>query len=212
MNLILSLDRYIAIAYPAKYLALNTSSAKKMLLAALLLFLASTSAMIVSAYFYAPIYSSYTLLCVGAIFPRWYSLYYSSYVTGVGVLTVIVYIFVFSAFRKHLKQMGVGNPNQSRQAANQHRLTVTVGFIVISTTIFFIIPEAIYTYYSWINAPTPYTVPLSIMTKVSSIANIIIYVSRQKEVRPGMWNILRCRKPVNKISANLTGNNAARVK
>ena len=197
MNLIVSLDRFIAIAYPAKYFALNTPYATKMLLAALFLFLASVIAMFVSAYFYAPIYSSYTVLCVGAIYPQWYTLYASTYVTGVGVLTVIVYILVFSAFRKHLKQTGVGNSNQSRQAANQRQLTVTLGFIAISTTIFFIIPEAMYNYYSWMNLASPYTVFWAIMTKVSTIANIFIYVSRQREIRPGMWNILRCRRPVN---------------
>jgi hypothetical protein len=206
MNLIVSLDRYIAIAYPAKYLSLNTPYATKMLIAALLPFLALTIAMFVSAYFYAPIYSSYTLLCVGAIYPRWYTLFSSSYVTAVGVLTVIVYIFLFTVYRKHLKQMGVGNSNQLRQAANQRRLTVTLGFIAISTTIFFIIPVAIYTYYSWMSVASPYTVPLAIISKVSTIANIVIYVSRQREVRPGMWNILRCRRPTNTIAANITRN------
>jgi hypothetical protein len=81
------------------------------------------------------------------------------------------------------------------QAKTERRLTVTLGLITISSLVFFIGPFSVLAIFYYLNytAPTSITIALSMLNRVSTIANIVIYVYRQEEVRPGMWKILTCK-------------------
>uniref|UniRef100_A0A914XNH3 G-protein coupled receptors family 1 profile domain-containing protein n=1 Tax=Plectus sambesii TaxID=2011161 RepID=A0A914XNH3_9BILA len=74
MNMVLSVDRYIAIAYPLHYRKLGLKYAAKLLGAVFFFFLISSVAMYVSSYLYDSIYGGYTRMCLGATLPRWTAL------------------------------------------------------------------------------------------------------------------------------------------
>lgn len=101
-----------------------------------------------------------------------------------------------SRFRSHIKRPSSATRHRAikKQAKAQRRLTVTLGLITISTIIFYIVPFSVVAaiFYMSISAPAFLTIGLAMLCRISSVANILIYMYRQTEVRPGMWKILSC--------------------
>jgi hypothetical protein len=154
--------------------------------------------MFISSYFgTSPLLSATnTKVCTLLPTPHWYYVYHMTLISGAGCVSVAIYIGIFFAYRhnNHVTALARARTNQPHftislaKLAIQRRLTVTLGIITVSTLIFFIIPYTILAVTLWIGKDPPQPTVLSVVSKFSTIINVLIYLYRQKEVRSvGYW-------------------------
>jgi hypothetical protein len=197
MNVAVSMDRYIAVAFPVKYRNLGEGYAFKLLAGVLLYATISMVTMFSSVYFgmnNVVTNSTLTRLCSGTIFPNWFPMFEQTFDLSVSLTGVLIYVGVYLAYRRATSKVTPIETNNAVQTAMQHRLTVTLGIITCSTFIFFVIPYVVFTLFAWLRLPTPYVILWGTMSRFSTIINVTIYVYRQKEVRNAMYNLLTCTK------------------
>uniref|UniRef100_A0A914URT6 G-protein coupled receptors family 1 profile domain-containing protein n=1 Tax=Plectus sambesii TaxID=2011161 RepID=A0A914URT6_9BILA len=202
MNLAVGIDRFISITFPIAYYKFGPRYASGFIASFFIYFATTCCVLLSTAYYYTlqnPV-ANFNLLCLGAPYAPGYVIYHYTFVPVAGALQVIFTIGIFVSYKWRDKLAKSNKATvRSTGAEEQHikiqrRLTVTLGLITISTVLFFITPFSIlaFIFFTGITVPAVLTIILAMSCRVSAIANIIIYVSRQKEVRPGMWKILTC--------------------
>uniref|UniRef100_A0A914UJ58 G-protein coupled receptors family 1 profile domain-containing protein n=1 Tax=Plectus sambesii TaxID=2011161 RepID=A0A914UJ58_9BILA len=197
MNLVVSIDRYIAISQSLKYRSMGIEYANRMLAVVAIVALTTLSAMFLSSYFGLPHKENLDRMCTGLIFPAWFLKFHYSFVTGVNLLSITIYMGVYFFYRRLMKQTAPqsGSDDEVQRSAKQRRLTVTLGIITISTFIFYVCPTTVLAVSTWWSKPVPqqYTFIIAAMTRTCTLINFVIYVVRQREIRQGMWKLLTCR-------------------
>lgn len=124
-----------------------------------------------------------------------YNLYETTLNAGSGCVSVAINICVFIAYHRAMRQITSSIlTNEQRVLVQQRRLTVTLGIMAVSTLIFYIIPFTVLAVYAWMNVVPPNVTLLFLPVRCSTIINVVIYVTRQKEMRSAMWALLTCRK------------------
>jgi hypothetical protein len=149
--------------------------------------------MLLTTYFDTSKLSTTPKLCSTASFSRSYDYFQATLNTGAGYVSVGIYICVFIAYRRAKRQI-VSHHEDQIMAAQERRLTVTLGIITISTLFLVVIPDTIYFVCAFMNVPPPETALLGIINRLSTICNVAIYVVRQKEMRKEMWALIMCKK------------------
>uniref|UniRef100_A0A914WKD2 G-protein coupled receptors family 1 profile domain-containing protein n=1 Tax=Plectus sambesii TaxID=2011161 RepID=A0A914WKD2_9BILA len=199
MNLLVSIDRYLAVVRPMEYCLLDVRYAYRMLGGAAIFALLSFVFLLSSNYFGLEQVYNFNRLCyVPVPFPRFYLVYQFSLVALLGCVSVVIYIGVFFAYRANVKKTHVqqttagASKSTTSQTDAQNRLTTTLGIITFFTTFLFIIPNTWLAISFAMNVSFPSWVAMVIRSH--SVATIAVYVFRQKEIRTGMWHLLTCRK------------------
>ena len=120
----------------------------------------------------------------------------------IGCLSVVLYIAMFFAYRKVVSTQVTPGSANDQQILVQRRLAVTLGMIVVCTLILFILPSTVVAVSGFlnINLPAPVISAIGSLTRISTIVDIGIYIFRQKEIRSGMWNILRCKNAQSSVT------------
>uniref|UniRef100_A0A914X9U4 G-protein coupled receptors family 1 profile domain-containing protein n=1 Tax=Plectus sambesii TaxID=2011161 RepID=A0A914X9U4_9BILA len=197
VNVVVSSDRLIAVAWPTKYRNLNVPYAGKLLGLLALFGVFSSAAMLLSTYFGTKNATTVTKMCTNPGIPYAYNLYQQTMIAGAGYLSVIIYFFVFLSYRRAVRNIAPSTNviGEQHAVALQRRLTVTLGIITISTFIFFIIPYTIFAVCAWMNVVAPQPSLLATISRFSTIINVVIYMYRQKEMRSEMRALLTCTKP-----------------
>uniref|UniRef100_A0A914UW30 G-protein coupled receptors family 1 profile domain-containing protein n=1 Tax=Plectus sambesii TaxID=2011161 RepID=A0A914UW30_9BILA len=142
-----------------------------------------------------------TKYCSGFPTQHWYDLYQNTLIiTGCGYASVAIYIGVFFVYRRTMRQTAPLSTTANNQQVVEHqqRLTVTLGIITLSTLIFFNIPFTIITVCKWLNVNVPQAI-LGIISRFSTIINVVLYIFRQKEMREAIWALVRCKKVTNSL-------------
>jgi hypothetical protein len=192
MNTVVSIDRFIAVAYPIRYRLLTASDMKKTLGLVGILGVILLLHLLGSAYFF-PQPMEITKICSAAAFSVNFSLFMYTSVSVVGCSSVFIYVGVFFAYRKATRKPTQVSMQSNEQHLMERRLTVTLGIISLSTLFLFTVPYSILAVTHWMNVPTPQSFLLIDLSRISAFINVVIYVQRQKEIRQGMWNLIRCK-------------------
>uniref|UniRef100_A0A914V0L1 G-protein coupled receptors family 1 profile domain-containing protein n=1 Tax=Plectus sambesii TaxID=2011161 RepID=A0A914V0L1_9BILA len=115
VNVVVSIDRYMAVAYPAKYRLMGISYAKKLVIGIISIGLVALIGLWAMVYFgmaYAPITPAFTRMCTNAVLPMWYPKCQTTAVALVGLLSVAIYANVFTAYRSAMKNVGQTSTQQ----------------------------------------------------------------------------------------------------
>uniref|UniRef100_A0A914WYN9 G-protein coupled receptors family 1 profile domain-containing protein n=1 Tax=Plectus sambesii TaxID=2011161 RepID=A0A914WYN9_9BILA len=131
MNLLVSIDRYVAVVRPIQYRLLDIRHAYRLLGGAAIFALLSSVFLYASNYFGLERVYSFNRLCSGTLFPRFYMVYQFSLTALIGCISVVIYIVVYFVYSATAKRMlaqqtttGVSKSTASQMDA-QNRLTTT---------------------------------------------------------------------------------------
>uniref|UniRef100_A0A914VK82 G-protein coupled receptors family 1 profile domain-containing protein n=1 Tax=Plectus sambesii TaxID=2011161 RepID=A0A914VK82_9BILA len=198
MNVVVSVDRLIAVALPIRYRQLDRCYAIKILTLVAVFGAKSLTAMFFSTYYTQTSHElNATKYCSGFPTQFWYDFYQNTLLINIcGYVSVAIYIGVFFVYRRVKRQtapLSTSSHNQ-QMVEQQQRLTVTLGIITLSTLIFFNIPYTIIAVYKLLNLDTPQPTLLGIISRFSAIINVVLYVYRQKEMKKAIWALVRCKK------------------
>uniref|UniRef100_A0A914WZ48 G-protein coupled receptors family 1 profile domain-containing protein n=1 Tax=Plectus sambesii TaxID=2011161 RepID=A0A914WZ48_9BILA len=198
MNVVVSVDRLIAVALPIKYRQLDRRYALKILMVVAIFGATSFAAMFLSTYYSIASHErNVTKYCSGFPTQFWYDFYQNTLLINIcGYVSVAIYIGVFFGYRRVKRQTAPLSTTLRNQhmVEQQQRLTVTLGIITMSTLIFFNIPYTIIAVYKLMNVDTPQPTLLGIISRFSAIINVVLYVYRQKEMKKAIWALVRCKK------------------
>uniref|UniRef100_A0A914VFS1 G-protein coupled receptors family 1 profile domain-containing protein n=1 Tax=Plectus sambesii TaxID=2011161 RepID=A0A914VFS1_9BILA len=198
MNVVVSVDRLIAVALPIKYRQLDQRYAVKVLMLVAIFGATSLTAMFLSTYYTSASHElTATKYCSGFPTQYWYDLYQTMLIiTGCGYVSVAIYVCVFFVYRRTTRQtapLSTSSHNQ-QMIEQQQRLTVTLGIITLSTLILFNIPFTIFAVCKLLGVSAPQPTLLGIISRFSTIINVVLYVYRQKEMKKAIWALVRCKK------------------
>jgi small-conductance mechanosensitive channel len=187
VSLVISIDRFIAVNWPMKYRSFDEKYTRKVLWTLIIFSILVLTFLFIFAYLYTGPGSARS-----CNFPQplWSAALWYTFLAGIGCLSVGIYFGVYIAFRRASRNVlpmpQMRNNAVDQSAIAQHRLTVTLGMITISTSVFFVIPYSMIAWYTWTGDSMPFSVAIANLTRFSPIIHVVIYVSRQSEIRAGM--------------------------
>uniref|UniRef100_A0A914UXF2 G-protein coupled receptors family 1 profile domain-containing protein n=1 Tax=Plectus sambesii TaxID=2011161 RepID=A0A914UXF2_9BILA len=200
INLVISLERFVAVAYPVVYMKLNSSDAAY-LLASIGGFCFIDSAVIYFSIYYGSL-PAVSADCPVTVFPPWYSQYFYTLISALGFLSILIYFGVFVAYHRAQSALPSNVLNQQSHNAMQRRLTVTLGIVCFSTLFLFTIPYGIFAWGKWTKTYITIGSLLGNMTRMSSIVNVVIYIVRQKELRTAMVKLVIPQSKVSTVTSD----------
>uniref|UniRef100_A0A914UMD0 G-protein coupled receptors family 1 profile domain-containing protein n=1 Tax=Plectus sambesii TaxID=2011161 RepID=A0A914UMD0_9BILA len=140
MNLLVSIDRYVAVVRPIQYRLLDIRHAYRLLGGAAIFALLSSVFLYASNYFGLERVYSFNRLCSGTLFPRFYMVYQFSLTALIGCISVVIYIVVYFVYRATAKRMlaqqtttGVSKSTASQMdAQNRSEAMIRVDITVVT--------------------------------------------------------------------------------
>src|SRR5690349_3407195 len=108
MNVVLSIDRYMAVATPIKYRIMPSYVNQLAVGITFFGFIALMGfwAMVYYGMADMPITPAFTRMCTNAVLPPWYPKVQTTAISLVGLLSVVIYLKVFLAYRSMIRNVG----------------------------------------------------------------------------------------------------------
>jgi hypothetical protein len=191
MLLIVSIDRFIAILKPLKYLLFSIKYALGLVGACYLFAVIHTTFLLVYVHYYDesnPQTRFVHVTCFTADVDVLNTMVYVRFVLG--GLSIFVYITVGCLFVKYRRTMVANFPTmKTKLRTAQVRLTVTVGICALFTVIFYLLPTGLL----FININSNYFATIYwILTCCNAVVNVFVYSLRHVDIRNGLKHLFSC--------------------
>lgn len=199
MLLTVSIDRFIAVKFPLKYYTFSTKYAYRLVGGTYLFIFINLTVGISTTLKYD--FPEKPKLCYTAYaLSDFYYTYHTWLAVAGDILSVFLYVIViYISYRTAHQQMETQyiSPQQVKAVQIQRKVTQTLAISSLLTFLFYCVPYAFkmlvqpYVTGKLVDSVIPYTF---IVNQLNQMANFFIYTTRQKDIRIGVKNFIKCKK------------------